>query len=60
MICEFCGGNTTKKKVKKQHRLQGEFYIVENVEVEVCTECGEHYFHAKILDELDRYLFSSK
>jgi len=58
MICEFCGGETQKKKVKKQHWLRGELYIVENVEAEVCTECGERYFHATTLDELDRYLLA--
>jgi YgiT-type zinc finger domain-containing protein len=41
MICEFCGGETQKKKVKRQHWLQGQLYIVENVEAEVCKECGE-------------------
>ena len=34
----------------------GELSIVENVEAEVCTECGARYFHATTLDELDRYL----
>jgi YgiT-type zinc finger domain-containing protein len=58
MICEFCGGETQKKKVKKQHWLRGELYIVENVEAEVCTECGERYFHATTLDKLDRYLLA--
>ncbi|MBI5893905.1 MAG: YgiT-type zinc finger protein [Deltaproteobacteria bacterium] len=56
MICEFCGGQTTKKKVKRQHWLHGKLYLVENVESEVCTECGERYFHAKILDEIDNLL----
>ena len=56
MICEFCGGQTAKKKVKKQHWLHGKLYIVENVEAEVCTECGERYFYAKILDKIDRLL----
>lgn len=59
MTCEFCGGETGKKKVKRQHWLHGRLYIVENVEAEVCTECGERYFHAKTLDELDRLLESS-
>jgi hypothetical protein len=31
-------------------------YIVENVEAEVCSECGERYFHAKVLEEIDRLL----
>ena len=56
MICEFCGGETRKKKVKKQHWLRGRLYIVERVEAEVCEECGERYFHAITLDEIDRYL----
>lgn len=59
MICEFCGGKTTKKKVKKQHWLHGKLYIIENVEAEVCSECGERYFHPKILDEIDRLLEAS-
>ncbi len=56
MICEFCGGKTRKRKVKRQHWLRGKLYIVENVEAEVCTNCGERYFHATTLDEIDRYL----
>ena len=56
MICEFCGVETRKKKVKRQHWLQGRLYIVENVEAEVCKECGERYFHATTLDNIDRYL----
>ncbi|HHT9124200.1 MAG TPA: YgiT-type zinc finger protein [Candidatus Brocadiia bacterium] len=56
MICEFCRGQTVKKKVKRQHWLHGKLYIVENVKAEVCPECGERYFHAKILDQIDRLL----
>jgi YgiT-type zinc finger domain-containing protein len=58
MTCEFCGGKTRKKRVTRQHWLQGKLYIVENVEAEVCPECGERYFHAKTLDEIDRYLLA--
>jgi YgiT-type zinc finger domain-containing protein len=56
MTCEFCGGATTKKNVRKQHWLHGKLYLVENVEAEVCSECGERYFHAKTLDAIDRLL----
>jgi YgiT-type zinc finger domain-containing protein len=58
MTCEFCKGKTVKKKVKRQHWLRGMPYIVENVEAEVCNECGERYFHASVLDEIDRFLES--
>lgn len=56
MICEFCDGETLKKKVRRQHWLNGRLYIVENVEAEVCPECGERYFHATTLDQIDRML----
>ena len=56
MICEFCGGQTIKKKVKRQHWHDGKLFILENVEAEVCTECGERYFHARTLDGIDRLL----
>ena len=59
MNCEFCGGKTEKKKVKRQHWLHGRLYIVENVEAEVCSECGERYFHAKILYGIDSFLEST-
>lgn len=53
MKCEFCESETTGKKVKKQHWLRGKLYIVQNVEAEVCRECGERYFHATALDKID-------
>lgn len=59
MICEFCGGQTIERKVKRQHWLHNRLYIVENVPAEVCTECGERYFHARVLDEIDHFLEGS-
>lgn len=56
MNCEFCNGQTVKKRVRKQHWLKGRLYIVENVEAEVCQECGERYFHATTLDHIDRMI----
>ena len=56
MKCEFCGGETKPKQVKRQHWLHGKLYIVENMDAEVCTECGERYFHAKTLDAVDAFL----
>ncbi len=56
--CELCGSTTAKRTTKKQHWLKGKLYIVENVEAEVCTQCGERYFHAKTLDAIDRFLES--
>ena len=56
MICEFCGGKTIKRKVRKVHWLQQQLYIVDDVEAEVCQDCGERYYHATTLDTIDRML----
>ncbi len=56
MICELCGGTTVHKKVRRQHWFEGKLYIVENVDAEVCLECGERYFHATTLDQIDALL----
>ncbi len=56
MICEFCGGQTKSRKVRKQHWLAGKLYLVENVAAQVCGECGERYFHATVLDRIDELL----
>ena len=58
MICEFCSGKTRNKRVKRQHWLHGKLYIVENVPAEVCLGCGERYFHATTLDEIDQHLLA--
>ncbi len=58
MICEFCSGQTVTRKVRKQHWLGGKLYLVENVEAEVCSECGERYFHATVLDRIDKLLLA--
>jgi YgiT-type zinc finger domain-containing protein len=56
MKCEYCGAQTIHKKVRKQHWLKGKLYIVENVDAEVCPECGERYFHATTLDKIDNMI----
>lgn len=56
MKCEMCNSQTRSRKVTKQHWLDGRLYVVENVEAEVCPECGEKYFHATTLDAVDAML----
>ena len=58
MICEFCGGETVSKKGRKIHWFQHKLYIIDDVEAEVCQECGERYYHATTLDAIDQLLES--
>ena len=56
MKCEFCNSETHQRKVRKQHWYNGNLYIIENVDAEVCSECGERYYHAKSLDKIDKLI----
>ena len=58
MKCESCNSDTLAKKVRKHHWLGGRLYIIENVDAEVCPECGERYFHATTLDKIDQMIAS--
>jgi YgiT-type zinc finger domain-containing protein len=56
MICDYCGGKTKKRHVRKHHVYKKRLYVVEKVPAEVCQECGERYYHAKTLDAIDMML----
>jgi YgiT-type zinc finger domain-containing protein len=56
MQCDYCDGETKSQRVRKQHWFQRRLYLMENVPAEVCSECGQRYFHARTLDEIDRLL----
>ncbi len=56
MICEFCEGQTLSRKVRKIHWFQRRLYLIDGVEAQVCQECGERYYHATILDDIDNSL----
>ncbi len=58
MICEFCSGETVKKRVRKIHWFQKKLYIIDDVPAKVCRECGERYYHATTLDAIDQLLES--
>ena len=60
MICEFCAGQTVKRKVRKVHWLKRQLYIIDDVQAEVCQECGERYYHATTLDAIDQLLESGQ
>jgi hypothetical protein len=38
------------------HWQQQQLYIVDDVEAEVCQECGERYYHATTLDAINQML----
>lgn len=51
--CEYCGGVIQPKKVTVEHWYEGKLVIIRDVPVGVCGECGERYYEAATLEQLD-------
>ena len=51
--CYFCKGGTKIKNLDVDFRWDGKLFVVKNVPVEVCTQCGERYYSEKISKKLD-------
>lgn len=54
--CYFCQGKTEIKNIDVDFRWGGKLYIVQNVPVEVCTQCGERYYSAEVSRRLDELI----
>lgn len=51
--CYFCKGKTEIKNVDVDFRWGDKLFVVKNVPVEVCTQCGERYYSAEVSKKLD-------
>lgn len=55
--CSLCGGEVLKKRVQKAcwwgDRL---IAIIEDVPAGVCQQCGERYYEAVVLKDIERLL----
>ena len=51
--CYFCKGKTEIKNVDVDFRWGDKLFVVKNVPVEVCVQCGERYYSAEVSKKLD-------
>lgn len=59
--CHFCGGEVSEKRVAMDYRWGEELVaIVKNVPAGVCQICGEQYFKAEILKNMEKLVHSKK
>lgn len=53
-ICTFCGNkNFHKTTTQYTYKRDGHFMIVEDVPCEQCDYCGEQYFSAQVLRQIE-------
>ena len=54
-VCNFCGNkNSTEKFTQYIYKYNDQFLIVNNVPCETCEFCGEQYFKANVLKEIEK------
>ena len=52
MNCVFCGGKVEPRVVTFIYDEAGDYFFIENVPAEVCTQCGEKTYSPKATDEI--------
>ncbi len=54
-ICHFCGNKNFKKvNVQYTYKRDDRFLIVDDVPSEQCEYCGEQYFEARALKQIEK------
>lgn len=51
--CFFCKGKTQIKNINVDFRWGDRLFVVKNVPVEICTQCGERYYSVEVSKKLD-------
>jgi YgiT-type zinc finger domain-containing protein len=57
--CNLCGAaDYEKRKTEYLYTYKGNYLLVPNTPVEICTKCGMVYFEASVLKEIERRFFA--
>lgn len=59
-FCSVCGASVKKQKIRYTQNLGDKIFIVENVEAEVCKQCGEQYLFPDTVEAIQNIIESGK
>jgi len=55
--CEFCGNRSiARTTVDEIHKSNGRYFLIENISVWRCNNCGEKYYEAEVLVKIETML----
>lgn len=55
MVCDYCGRDGVKtRKITRTYGKNDNLLVIENIPLMVCPHCGESYFTAETLHEIER------
>ena len=52
--CSFCSGELQDRLVKHEYRWEGKLFVFEDVPAQVCRQCGEKYFDARVVKAMEK------
>lgn len=59
--CHFCGGEVAEERVTVDYRWGvGLLVVIRNVPAGVCQVCGEQYFKAEVVKEMEKLAHSQE
>ena len=57
--CNFCDSEQyEERRIEYLYSYKGEYLLVPNTPVEVCTHCGMMYYEAAVLKKIERRFFA--
>lgn len=57
--CNFCGtSDYEERRIEYLYAYKGNYLLVPNTPVEICTKCGMVYYDAEVLKEIERRFFA--
>jgi YgiT-type zinc finger domain-containing protein len=55
MICDICGQDGARmRRIAETYGKSKDLIVIENIPMVSCTRCGESYFTAETLHEIER------
>lgn len=57
--CIYCGGDVKETMGRLDYRYHGQLYILENVPLAICGQCGEKYISAGVAKKIEAVVSSS-
>ncbi|MCA9874051.1 MAG: type II toxin-antitoxin system MqsA family antitoxin [Anaerolineales bacterium] len=59
LTCNFCGSDQYEERhIEYLYSYKGEYLLVPDTPVQVCTNCGMVYYDAAVLKEIERRFFA--
>lgn len=58
--CSVCKASLKKQKIRYTQSIGEKIFIVENVEAEVCPQCGEQYLSPDTVEKIQNIIESGK